>query len=312
VPVCHGGCRRGFAAVIRRVRLTLAAYRQTSDRGALPSKLQGGEEALRKTEKDWVALGEKEPYWGVVSHDRYRLGNLSQEAVEEFYRSGVSYVDLVFKTIRSRLDPRFAPRTALDFGCGVGRVTIPLARRCETVVGVDVSPGMISRAQERCASQSVANARFVVGGEAIERVSGTFDLVHTFIVLQHIPARRGMCMVRRLLDLLAVGGVCVLHTIYGRKDPSHPGVGASPARRARHALTRLVWGGAGPLMRGLRPRVDRSGPAPITSFEYDLNELFKVVQEAGIRHIDLEYTDHGGLYGVILFFQRVPDATYFA
>ncbi len=267
---------------------------------------------MRKTDRDWTILGEKDPYWGVISHDQYRQGKLSKEGIKQFYESGVRHVELIMRTIRSRLDARFAPRTALDFGCGVGRVTIPLARHCESVLGLDVSPGMVKRAQERCACENITNAAFAVCGDELDRISGSYELIHTFIVLQHIPSRRGMRVVHRLLESLSDGGVCVLHATYAHREAACPDADAPLARRARQSLRRLAWRNAGPLMRCVRPRVDRSGPAPITSYEYDLNELFRVVQEAGIRHIDIEYTEHAGLYGVILFFQRSPGATYFA
>ena len=44
---------------------------------------------------------------------------------------------------------RFAPRTALDAGCGTGRVAIELARRGVEVVGADVEPSMLAVARER-------------------------------------------------------------------------------------------------------------------------------------------------------------------
>lgn len=266
---------------------------------------------VRNTDRDWRTLGEADPYWGVISHERYRRGNLTEEALDEFYETGVGYVDSIFEIIRSRLDRGFKPARALDFGCGVGRVIIPLARHCEEVVGVDVSPGMVAAAQARCASLGVANVRFETGDAALGHVSGTFDLIHTFIVLQHIPSQRGMQLVRRLIEMLAEGGVCVLHVGYGERR-AHPGANDPLARRIRHRTRELLRRVAGPLASRLRPRVDRSGPAPIHSYEYDLNALFEMVQEAGIRRMHVEYTDHAGLYGVILFFQHVRDDTYLA
>jgi 2-polyprenyl-3-methyl-5-hydroxy-6-metoxy-1,4-benzoquinol methylase len=38
----------------------------------------------------------------------------------------------------------FAPRRVLDFGCGVGRVTLPLARRVDAVVAIDIADSMLS------------------------------------------------------------------------------------------------------------------------------------------------------------------------
>ena len=61
--------------------------------------------------------------------------------------------------ITRHVDPTFAPSRTLDFGCGVGRVAIPLARRFEHVVGLDVSPGMLTRAAEAAQRQGVGRPR---------------------------------------------------------------------------------------------------------------------------------------------------------
>lgn len=44
---------------------------------------------------------------------------------------------------------RFAPRTALDAGCGFGRVGIELTARGVDVVGVDLDPDLLARARRR-------------------------------------------------------------------------------------------------------------------------------------------------------------------
>jgi len=36
------------------------------------------------------------------------------------------------------------PARALDFGCGAARLVIPLAKRFEEVVGIDISPSTMS------------------------------------------------------------------------------------------------------------------------------------------------------------------------
>ena len=43
---------------------------------------------------------------------------------------------------------------------------------------------------------------------------------------------------------------------------------------------------------------------------YDLNRVFHWMQEAGIRRFHTEFTDHGGTYGVMVFFCKIPDAAY--
>ena len=53
-------------------------------------------------------------------------------------------------------------RRALDFGCGIGRATIPLAGHFDEVVGVDVAPGMIEQARSNALAAGSDNVRFVL------------------------------------------------------------------------------------------------------------------------------------------------------
>ena len=62
----------------------------------------------------------------------------------------------------SRLwEPDFERRAALDYGCGVGRLTLPLAERCEHVYGVDVSPSMLREAARNAARMGLPNVEWV-------------------------------------------------------------------------------------------------------------------------------------------------------
>jgi SAM-dependent methyltransferase len=66
----------------------------------------------------------------------------------------------------------------LDAACGTGMHAIALAERGYTVVGTDLSAGMIERAQGNAAEAGI-DGRFAVAGfgELEERVGGNFDAV---------------------------------------------------------------------------------------------------------------------------------------
>jgi SAM-dependent methyltransferase len=65
----------------------------------------------------------------------------------------------------------------LDLGCGIGRVAAALAPRCRSVLGLDVSAGMVAEARRRNAA--LANARFEqTAGRDLDALPGAaFDLV---------------------------------------------------------------------------------------------------------------------------------------
>jgi SAM-dependent methyltransferase len=75
----------------------------------------------------------------------------------------------------------------LEIGCGIGRMTRAIADRAGSVIGVDVSAGMVERGRRALAG--VGNVELVVGnGRDLGAVpDASVDVVYSFIVFQHIP-----------------------------------------------------------------------------------------------------------------------------
>jgi SAM-dependent methyltransferase len=95
----------------------------------------------------------------------------------------------------------------VEIGCGIGRMTRPLAARARRVVGVDVSPEMIERG--RRALGDLPNVELVVGnGQDLGILrDGSADVVYSFIVFQHIPEPTVTCgYVREIGRVLRPGG----------------------------------------------------------------------------------------------------------
>jgi len=94
----------------------------------------------------------------------------------------------------------------LDFGCGVGRVTRPLAAHFAEVIGVDVSSSMIERAR---ALTTDSRCRFVVNASPDLRQFNdqSFDFVYSRIVLQHLPPAIAGRYISEMVRVLVPGGV---------------------------------------------------------------------------------------------------------
>jgi SAM-dependent methyltransferase len=102
-------------------------------------------------------------------------------------------------------------RRILDVGCGAGREAIGFARAGLTVVGIDVSPAMIARAQEHARAAGL-DIEFAVGDPLTWPASGApFDAIYFSPgIYSHIPGRdRRVRTLARLRDLLAPGGLIV-------------------------------------------------------------------------------------------------------
>ena len=74
----------------------------------------------------------------------------------------------ILSNIHKHLDPGFQPINALDFGCGVGRLVIPLAKISTSAVGIDVSESMLAEARKNCELNSVHNIDLVKSDDAFE------------------------------------------------------------------------------------------------------------------------------------------------
>ena len=251
----------------------------------------------RQTDRDWDLLARTDPFWAVSTDDRYRRANLSDAALTQFFAAGEYHIDFLFRTIRHHLGDDFAPATALDFGCGVGRMLIPLARRCRAVTGVDVSEAMLTEARSRLGALGIGNVTLARGDDDLSAVPGRFDFVHSFIVLQHIPVERGVALHRRLLARLNETGVGAIHFHYAKAEHLLPpnSLLARARRLGGNLLRRVV-----PSRRKVEMQMN----------PYDLNLICRDLQQAGIRRLHVEFTDHLGCFGVLLLFRKLPGDGY--
>ncbi|MCS6850206.1 MAG: class I SAM-dependent methyltransferase [Gemmataceae bacterium] len=273
-------------------------------------------------------FGKADPYWCVLTHDRFKAENLSDANRQEFFTTGEEEIAALFRTIRQRIVPDFEPATALDFGCGVGRLLFPLARRCRAVVGIDVSEGMIREARENARRFGLSNVRLLQGSSVLEQLEETFDLVNTYIVLQHIPEKTGQRLFAQLVERVAPGGIGAIHVLYSFAfvgDPTAfwPSVGWPPVSEAlsyqpgvretagelwrafarwlakRGHRTRSLGQGTGPLPPAAPPTANDIPMNP-----YSLNPLFQILQFAGAKEVLAQFTDHAGNLGVMLIFRK--------
>jgi SAM-dependent methyltransferase len=163
--------------------------------------------------KAWNAFAEREPYYAVLTHPEYLSDQITEEARERFFQSGEDEVGMIDQLIRSHLAPRFRPREVLEFGCGPGRLAIPLARRYLRVTAVDAAPAMLRRAKENALREGLTNLELVT--PSMLRDSGRpFNLVIALLLLQRLPPAEGLALIEELTRLTAPDGCLVLQFPY--------------------------------------------------------------------------------------------------
>jgi ubiquinone/menaquinone biosynthesis C-methylase UbiE len=251
----------------------------------------------RDPKREWERLGTTEPYFGVITHDKFRRARLNEQSIFEFFKSGQEHIDYVLETIRAQVDSGFSPRRVLDFGCGVGRCTIPLARLSKAVVGIDVSASMLQEARKNCRMQSVSNVEFALSeDDDLSQVHGDFDLIHSVFVLQCIPRNNGMRLLRRLAELLSPDGVGAIQILYER-DVSSVVKGFGRLRKSIplvHYFANWVYGK--PLTEPL-----------VEKHEYDLNRILGELSRSGCGNVHISLFNEGVHRYCMLFFRKRRD-----
>lgn len=246
----------------------------------------------RDTDEDWVSIAESEPYFGVMSDPRFLSAQMDDAAKHAFFAAGRDYVDDILGRLLPMLDGKQI-RSALDFGCGVGRLLLPMSSVCASVAGVDVAPRMRDLAMENAKAAGVTNVTVHENIDALP-AAVQFDWVNSYIVFQHIPPARGYALLEALLTRLRSGGVFSLHFTVAR-DRSLLRANTNPID-----LYRLEE-------RTIRPLAvyADSGETRMSMFDYDLNVLMPILYRHGADEIRVRHSIHGGHYSTILFGRRV-------
>lgn len=153
-----------------------------------------------------------------------------------FFASGEEdYMRLVDPFLKmSRFDP--VGKSALELGCGVGRMTRSFAQHFASVVAIDISADMLAQAKSYL--PEMLNIAWVQGnGANLDGIdSQSADFAFSYIVLQHMPeAEITFCYVRELLRVVKPGGF-FLFQFNGENESAMNWKG-----RAAWALVDLPW-----------------------------------------------------------------------
>lgn len=158
---------------------------------------------LQELQRNWDMFGRTDPLWAVLT-DPAKRGN--RWSLSEFFATGDRDIDALLGHLES-LELVVVKGRALDFGCGVGRLTQALARHFTAVIGVDIAPSMLEQA--RALNRYGARCEYLLNTRDDLQLlgSGSFDLVYSNITLQHMEPRYAHGYIAEFVRLLAPGGV---------------------------------------------------------------------------------------------------------
>lgn len=200
--------------------------------------------------QDWDERARKDAQYYIVTN--------AAESEEQFAASGEQSVCDILKDIEHRLPPRV---TVLEIGCGIGRMLRPLARRFDSVYGVDVSPEMIDRARTRLADLGNVKVWLTNGTDLRPVKSASVDLAISYLVFQHIPETAAVeTNIQDTFRVLKQGGLFKFQ-VAGRLDSEE----AASAERSRSKDT---WSGVSFSESGIRRVVEQAGFNVLSTYSY--------------------------------------------
>jgi SAM-dependent methyltransferase len=177
---------------------------------------------LAALRRNWEGFGREDPMWSILTVPGTRGGRWDER---RFFSSGRQEVVRVLAHLRdlgwSPPQRRFLGRRrfALDFGCGVGRLTQALAEYFDVVDGVDIAASMIRRALEYNRHGARCRYRLNVRDDLSQFGTGEYAFVYSSYVLQHMPPELARRYVAEFVRLLSPDGVAVFGLPVDRVAP---------------------------------------------------------------------------------------------
>jgi 2-polyprenyl-3-methyl-5-hydroxy-6-metoxy-1,4-benzoquinol methylase len=231
-----------------------------------PTSRQAGA-PLGQVQRQWNELGRTDPLWAVLTERDKKDGAWG---VDEFLATGVEEIDAVMADVAAAgLAP--GSGSALDFGCGAGRLVQALASHFDQVTGVDVARSMVATAAEL--NRKGTACRFVLNERPDLQVipSDSMDFVYCCRVLQHMPTRLSSGYIAEFVRLL--------------KPDTGVAVFQIPSKPSTTIIGRLMRVVPGPLVERVR-KMQMHGLSP--------ERVTQIVQAAGGEVVKVDADESAG------------------
>jgi ubiquinone/menaquinone biosynthesis C-methylase UbiE len=270
--------RRGDRSSCERIRLHNKTYKKKTDAEILVGKfsINDAQRIVAReygytswaTMKEYIESLDSLLYKGVADVVAYH-----ESVAESFDKRSSVYDNHVWAREWSlQLVDLFPPRAeehVLDIACGTGPIAFSIVERVGnngSVTGVDISPGMINRCQEKLTETNFTNLRFVVGdAELLDFPMNSFDRMYCSAGLPWLI--NPQAALHHWFELLKTGGWIAL-TVW----PSNS----------------FVWGD------GERKALRKYGiVSTVHEFSGTKEKVYKLMELAGFSNISIHVVERG-------------------
>lgn len=231
---------------------------------------------LDHTRQTYEKLGRDDPFYAVLTVPQFRHNRWDPS---EFFANGEREIAGVMQYL-DELQLTVARNDALDFGCGVGRLSQALGDHFRHVVGVDIAQSMVEKARElnRHGDRVEYRANWVDNLSIF--ADRSFDFIYSSITLQHVPPPANHRYVAEFMRVLRPGGVALFQVPNGKPY-------------TRDSLAELMYTIRRRYLRRFWKRL-RGKP------EYEMHyiprvEVERIVAEAGATMVDVTHFGGGAV-----------------
>jgi len=190
---------------------------------------------LKKLKQNWETFARHDAMWAILTDPKKRQ---NKWLAEDFFKTGVVEIDSIIKTIKTH-GYQLGGQNALDFGCGIGRLTQALANYFEHCYGIDISTEMVEQAKRY--NQHGSHCQYIVNqSDALPIFNDDFfDFIYSNIVLQHIERKYTESYLKEFIRILKPDGLLVFQ-IPGTKSPDYDVLAKSDVSvRKRRLIARM-------------------------------------------------------------------------
>jgi SAM-dependent methyltransferase len=177
------------------------------------------EQLREQTGRQWHALGMDKPHFSVLTHAKF-LPQAFKDNEAAFWQSGYTDLNIIRWALEHADTELTQDCVAVELGCGVGRVSVPVSEKVSRLIAYDISRPHLDIAARHAVEVGRRNIEFRHHDPREPITFEPCDLFFSFIVLQHNAPPVIYAILDAAFSALRPGGIAVFQVPVFRVDYS--------------------------------------------------------------------------------------------